>query len=85
MNVLEDSSVYQAILAKGETKGEAQGLIKEARKLLFRFGQKRFGPPNEMVESTLNNISDLSRLEELHERLLEVSSWQELLAPPTNS
>jgi predicted transposase YdaD len=82
MNVLEDSSVYQAILAKGETKGEAQGLIKEARKVVFRLGRIRFGPPHEAVEAAVNSITDLHRLEELHEKLLQVSSWQELL---TNS
>lgn len=74
MNILEDSSVYHWILAKGE--------VKEARNILFRIGRKRFGPPSPTVTTTLEGIKDLNRLEELSERLLDVTSWDELLAEP---
>lgn len=77
MNILEDSSVYHWILAKGE--------VKEARNILFRQGRKRFGPPNTATIDALEAIKDLNRLEELSERLLDVTSWDELLAAPSST
>jgi hypothetical protein len=45
-------------------------------------GKKRFGPPDEETTAALNAIADLPRLEDLTDRLLDVDSWQELLALP---
>jgi hypothetical protein len=54
--------------------------IEEARRMLLRMGRKVLGPlPFEIAEQ-LNVISDISRLQVLVDRLLEVRSWQELLA-----
>ena len=50
-----------------------------ARQLLLRLGSKRFGPPPQNVESDLQKITALERLEQLAERLLEAENWQELL------
>jgi predicted transposase YdaD len=79
---LEESTVYQAILRKGEAKGQAQGRAEGAQKILLRLGRKRFGPPDKPTRAALEAITDLDRLEQLSERLLEVASWQELLALP---
>ncbi len=68
---MEESTTYQAIIAKGE--------LREIRKAILRLGIKRFGNPEASVESTLNNIVELERLERIHERVLDVQSWQELL------
>jgi hypothetical protein len=65
---MKESTTYQAILAE------------EARKLVLRQGTKRFGPPLESWRTTLEEITDLERLENLSERLLDVESWEELLA-----
>ena len=58
---IEESSVYQAILAKGVAQGLAEGKVEgkvegqdegkdeEAKRLLLRLGQKRFGPPSPQV------------------------------------
>jgi hypothetical protein len=51
-----------------------------ARKTLFRQGRKKFGPPSAEVETAINAISETPRLDELLERLLDVNSWDELLA-----
>jgi predicted transposase YdaD len=68
---MEESVTYQAILRKGEAK--------EARKLLLLMGRSRFGEPSPEVVAALEAVTDLNRLEELSVRLLQVSSWQELL------
>ena len=45
-------------------------------------GRKRFGPPDAVIRKALKAITDVARLEQLSERLLEVASWQELLDLP---
>jgi len=70
---MEESVTYQAIIRKGR--------LAEARQILLRLAQKLFGPAEEATAAALNTIEDVQRLEELSERVLEVSSWQELLNP----
>ena len=70
---MRDSDTYLAILD--------EGAVEEAKKLILRFGQKSLGAPGETVTATLAAITDLERLERLHDRLGDVKSWQELLAP----
>jgi hypothetical protein len=54
----------------------------EYQKIILQLGQKRFGPPPEVVTDVLQSIEDLDQLEQLVEKLLVVSSWQELLDLP---
>jgi predicted transposase YdaD len=85
---IEESSVYQRILAqgeargeaRGEAKGEARGRVEEAREILIRHGTKKFGPPNEQAKARIASLSDLDRLHDLFDRVLEVANWDELLA-----
>ncbi len=77
---MKESVTYQAILAEGEAKGKAEGRAEEARRLILRQGTKRFGPPGASVEAAIVGIGSVERLELLAERLLEVESWDELLA-----
>ena len=44
---MKESATYQAILQEGLAEGEARGAVREARKLLRKFGDRAFGPPNE--------------------------------------
>ena len=60
-------------------KGRAEGLA-EAIKMLIKIGTKRFGPPDPAVLERIEAITDLERIEALSDRLLEVASWDELLA-----
>ena len=90
---IEESSVYQDIFAKGEAEGEAKGRVEgrvegrlegavdEARETLLRQGRKKLGPPSEAVEARITALGDLERLNHLLDRILEVSTWDELLAP----
>jgi hypothetical protein len=69
---LEESSVYQRILAKGRAE--------EAREILIRHGTKKFGPPNEQFKAQIAALTDLDRLHDLVDRVLDVASWDELVA-----
>ncbi len=73
---MEESTTYQAIIAKGRAEGQAA----EARKILLRQWGKRFGPPDARTRTAIEAIADIDRLEQLTERLLDVSSWDDLLA-----
>jgi len=86
---MEESTTYQAILEKGRQKGYQMGLEEgrqeerpaEARRLLFRFGARRFGTgPSPEQQAVLEAITDPEKLEELALRTDHVGSWAELLA-----
>jgi hypothetical protein len=71
---MEYSDTYLEILEEGAAK--------EARKFLLLFGSDRFGQPDPMTRAALEAIDNPERLERLGRRMLQVSSWQELLARP---
>jgi hypothetical protein len=74
---MEESATYQYLLNKGA--------VRQAIKIVLRIGTQRFGsPPDAQTVATINAIPDLEHLERLMDRALEVSSWQELLAPPSS-
>ena len=85
---MKESSTYQAILEEGRTeglaKGQVQGAISEARKLLRLRGAEAFGPPDARITAALEQINDLGQLEELFKRVQNVGSWQELLHQPAS-
>jgi predicted transposase YdaD len=86
INGIEESSIYQDILQKGEARGEArgrvQGLIEEARANLLRLGRRKLGQPAERVEAEIAAIDGLTRLHDLIDRILDVTTWDDLLSPP---
>jgi hypothetical protein len=71
---MHESDTYLAILDEGE--------IKHARDVVLRLGQKKFGPASDDVVTAVMGIEELQRLQRLEERILDVSSWQELLQIP---
>lgn len=77
---MRESATYQAIVEEGRARGLVEGRAEEARAMLLRQGRKRFGPPDAHVLAMLDGINNRERLEELGERLLDVSTWDELLA-----
>jgi predicted transposase YdaD len=77
---MKESVYYQMILEEGEVKGEAKGGIKEARRILLRQGQRRFGLPDQAMVATIESTDSIDHLEGWLDRVLEVSSWEELLA-----
>jgi hypothetical protein len=77
---MRESSTYQAILDEGREEGREEGALREARKLLLRQGRRKFGAPEPAIEATVQAITDLDRLERMSDRLLDVMTWQDLLA-----
>src|SRR5262245_30794666 len=77
---IEETPLYQEAYQKGEARGRAE----EARKILIRHGTKKFGPPDEQAKAQIAALADLDRLHELVDRILDVASWDELLADSTN-
>ncbi len=86
---IEESWLYQEYFQKGKAEGivegKAEGIVEgdlnRARKDLLRLGRKRLGPPGEAIAAEIGKIEDPKRLDVLLERVLDASSWEELLAP----
>jgi hypothetical protein len=74
---IEESSVYQGIFARGE--------VEAMRKSLIRQGRKKWGEPGEQVLARIAAIGDLDRLNLLSDRILDASSWDDLLGPAGSS
>ena len=68
---MKESVTYQAILEEGG--------VQRLREVLLLQGRDRFSEPSPQVAATLNSLTEVSRLKELAVRLLDVSSWEELL------
>lgn len=78
----EERGIEQGIakgIVEGIERGRTEGRATEARSLILRLGTKRFGAASAESEAVLE-AADIVRLEAIVERLLEVESWQELLA-----
>jgi hypothetical protein len=75
---MKESTTYRAILEEGRQEERPA----EARRILLRLGDDRFGaPPTPEQRTTLEAITDADLLEDLTVRTGHVSSWAELLAP----
>jgi predicted transposase YdaD len=77
---MQESTFYQAILAKGRVQGRVEGEVIALRNVLLRQGRHRFGEPDAQALAALNAITDPDRLGQLSERLLDVGGWADLLA-----
>jgi hypothetical protein len=74
VRAMEESDTFLEILDQGREK--------QAKADLLLVGTKRFGPPDDAIREKLNAISDLDRLHRQMGRVLEASSWQDLLDTP---
>jgi predicted transposase YdaD len=68
--------------AEGQAEGEARGRVEEALEAVLRVGSRKFGPPADQLRAKISTIAEVEQLNSLLERILEVSSWDELLSPP---
>lgn len=64
---------------KGFEKGIEKGIEKGTQNTLLRLGTKQFGSASPELESRIREINDLTRLEELIDRLPMAQSWDDLL------
>ena len=73
---LEESSGYQLILKRGVAKGERLSLIQT----ILRQGRKKFGEPDGATLALVEGMGDIDRLQTLTDRMLDATTWQELLS-----
>jgi hypothetical protein len=75
VRAMRDSDTYMMILEEGEET--------HAKKTILRLGQRRFGAAADTAVATqLEAITDLARLDRIVDRLLDATSWQDLLDTP---
>lgn len=83
---MRESSTYQAILNEGKAvglaEGRQEGRLHEARGLLVRLGSKRFGAPSEWLVRQVEAMNDTEVIEGWIERIVEATSWDDLLSSP---
>jgi hypothetical protein len=73
---MKESTTYQAIMEEGRQEERPA----EARRVLLRVGEDRFGTgPTPEQRTILEAITDANRLEDLVVRACHVGSWAELL------
>ncbi len=85
---MEESTTYQGIVEEGREKGLTQGLTQgmtqgryqSLRDTLMRLGTKRFGSPPPAIRDEIQTLRDADRLEQLIDRILEASNWDELFS-----
>jgi hypothetical protein len=78
---IEESSVYQDILRKGQKIARDED-ARTMRAILLRHGTKKFGPPGEWIEAEIAAVGNVDRLGDLIDRVVDVSTWEELMASP---
>jgi len=74
MSILEDSSALEYFTERAEARA--------FRAVLLIQGEQRFGAPAETVSAALQQLDDPRRLKRMTQRILQVNSWDELLATP---
>ncbi len=77
---IEDSWLYQDILAEGMARGETRGRAEGLAEGLLRIGRKTLGPPDERATAALLAITDREQLIQLYDRISDAATWDELLA-----
>jgi hypothetical protein len=78
---MKESTTYQAI----KEEGRVEGRVQEVRDDIRRLGERKFKSPlPAQVQTMLEGISDLAKLHQLLERILDVGSWNELMAAPAD-
>ena len=75
-HAMRESPGYRDILDEGRAEGRAE----EARRILLRLGTRRLGSPDAATTAALGALADVERLERMSERLLDATTWAEVLA-----
>ena len=87
MTELKESSYYKLVhgeglkegIQKGREEGLEKGKIAEARRILLRLAEVRFGKADDSIRAPIDTIDNLDRLETMTERILTAQSWRELI------
>ncbi len=73
---MKESVTYQAILQEGRVEGRIEG----ERKVLLQMARRRLGDPSGLLLEKIESIEDEAIITMLVDRVLEVTTWDELLA-----
>ena len=65
---------------EGVKLGRDEGRIETLREMVLRVGTKRLGAPSTRWKKRLQDIHNVSKLDELCDRVLDVPSWAELFS-----
>jgi hypothetical protein len=76
---MQESTVYQRIVATGVARGEARGRVEGERKLIVRRASRRFGTLSPAALARLESIDDVAELERLDDALDTAASCDEWL------
>jgi predicted transposase YdaD len=82
---MKESSTYQAILEEGRAKGQIQGALAEAKRLLRQLGEEAFGPPDAQTTAFIEQLDDLPRLEAFLRQTRTARNWREVFNVPAPS
>jgi hypothetical protein len=76
IQALKESTTYVMLIAKGQNEGSRE----EARRLLYRYGTRRFGRPDLAMMTAVEAIRDREQLEGLLDRICDGSAqgWNDL-------
>ena len=75
---VEESTFFNELVATALDRRLVEGV----RKTVLRLGKKKFGPAPGGVEAAITAITDGDQMEQLAERVLDATSWEDLLASP---
>ena len=75
----DESSRLHYAITKGRMEGQIEGRTEATRAMLLRIGARRLGSPPPGLLAAIDAITDIERLENLADRVVEISSWDELL------
>ena len=65
--------------AEARAEGRAEGRAECIREMILDLGRKKFGEPTVEQTSVLSATTDFDRLKSLSEKLLDATTWEELL------
>lgn len=82
-SIMVQSATYQEILregrAAGREEGREEGRERGKQEMLLLQGSRRFGTPSEGIRARILSIHDPDALDELSLRVLDASSWDDLM------
>lgn len=81
---MRESVTYQMIREEGREEGREmgreEGELHHARRILIRLGAPRFGSPDAAIRSQIEQIQRLDVLDNMLDRIMQASSWYDLIA-----
>ena len=71
---------FERGIERGILQGQGLGRVSEVRGLVLKLGTKKLGEPGAEVRGRVEAMEGLERLEAMAERILDATSWDEVLA-----